>query len=393
MPANPEQIHAALQEIGRGLAGHTELEAAARREALQLLEACAAKPASFRTAAEAAAASESALRCALPHTEDISAAYSCSGQLPAHTVLAVDGSQSVPDRHADVLFGLVNVGAVSMNIGSGQAPAIDVDTTLLFGDDLYPDDGPLLSEGEIALRRDAAERAALLRHARPVSGPAVALLDGPLELWGPKELSDARAFAAALAAYLENLRELERRGWIVSGYVDKPGADLVMRLFEIWKLGPVAAGRAQHDHSLRLVSDRWLFGQILGPRQRSAVLAMQSTSRAKYTGSLELHFFYLNVGSAGYPVIARVEIPGWVAGDQRKVDLLHQALLAQCEVLGARPYPYAIHRAHETASISPAEIEQIRSRLVLEMRAHGVEPEGSSAKASAKRASAAKGSA
>ncbi len=212
MPANPEQIHAAFQEIGLGLNGHVESEAAARREALQLLEACAAQPAAFRTAAETAAASGSALRCALPMIEDISAAYSCGGQLPPHTVVAVDGSQAVPDRHAEVLFGIVNVGVVSMDMGSGTAPAIDVDTTLLFGDDLYPGDGALLSEGEIALRRDAAERASLLRHAPPVSAVAIAMLDGPLELWGPKELSDGRAFASALAQYLENLPRVAAPG-------------------------------------------------------------------------------------------------------------------------------------------------------------------------------------
>jgi hypothetical protein len=329
----------------------------------------------------------------LPQRESIAAGYSCGNQLPPHTIVAVDGSQSVPDRHAEVLFGMLNVGTVAMDVGSGSAPAIDVDSTLLFGDDLYPDDGALLSEGDIALRRDAAERAALLQHAPPASGLSFALLDGPLELWGPKEVANAQAFAMALTDYLENLRELERRGWIVAGYVDKPGADLVMRLFETWKLAPRDSKRRGRDHSLRLVSDRWLFGQTLQPRQRSALLGMQSTSRAKYGGSLALNFFYLNVGGEGHPAIARVEIPAWVAGDERKVDLLHQALLGQCEILGARPYPYAIHRAHETASISPAEIEQIKLRLVLEMRAHGMEPEGSSAKASAKRASAAKGSA
>jgi hypothetical protein len=393
MPANPQQIHTAFQEIGRKLAGRSESEQAARSAALQLLQACALEPASFRAAAEAGVASEPTLRCALPLVESAAAGYACTSHLPRYTVVAVDGSQSVPDRHAEVLFALINVGAVTMEMGSGRVPAVDVDTTMLFGSDLYPEDGPLLAEGEIALRRDAAERAALLRLATPASGPSVALLDGPLELWGPKEVSDADAFAMALAGYLENLRELERRDWIVAGYVDKPAADLVIRLFETGQAAPHDLKRLRHYHPLRLTSDRWLFGKILQPRQRSAIFGLQSTSTAKYTGSLALHFFYLNVGVEGHPAIARVEIPGWIAGDPRRVDVLHQALLEQCEILGARAYPYAIHRAHETASLSPAEIEQIKVRLILEMRDHGVEPEAASAKASAKRASAMRGSA
>ena len=151
--------------------------------------------------------------------------------------------------------------------------------------------------------------------------------------------------------------------------------------------------RLRRYHPLRLASDRWLFGQILQPRERSAIFAVQSTSTAKYTDSLALHFFYLNIGADGHPSIARVEIPAWIAVDSHRVDVLHQALLDQCEILGARAYPYAIHRAHETASLSPAEIEQIKLRLLLEMRDQGVEPEAPSAKASAKRLAAMKGSA
>jgi len=393
MPANPEQIHVAFRQIGRKLAGRAESEQAARRAALRLLEACTLEPDSFRSAAEAAAASEPTLRCALPLTESPAAGYSCSSQLRRYKVVAVDGSQSVPDRHAEALFALLNVAAVTMDVGSGSLPAVDVDTTMLFGSDLYPEDGPLLSEGEIALRRDAAERGALLRMTAPASGPSVALLDGPLELWGPKELADADAFSLALAGYLENLRELERRGWLVAGYVDKPAADLVVRLLEIRQAAPQDLKRLRRYHPLRLASDRWLFGQILQPRQRSAIFAVQSTSRAKYTGSLALHFFYLNVGAEGRPAIARVEIPGWIAADPARVDVLHQVLIEQCAILGARAYPYAIHRAHESASLSPAEIEQIRLRLLLEMRNQGVEPEAASAKASAKRVSSMKGSA
>jgi hypothetical protein len=115
MPANPEQIHAAFHQIGRQLAARAESEHAARRAALQLLEACALEPRPFRAAAEAAAASEPTLRCALPLAESAAAGYTCSSQLRHYRVIAVDGSQSIPDRHAEVPFALVNVAAVAMD--------------------------------------------------------------------------------------------------------------------------------------------------------------------------------------------------------------------------------------------------------------------------------------
>jgi len=122
----------------------------------------------------------------------------------------------------------------------------------------------------------------------------------------------------------------------------------------------------------------------LKPHERSAIFALQSSSALRYPEDLAIHFFYLNVGSESQPALARIEIPRWVARDQHRIGVLHQTLLDQCALLGARPYPYILHRAHETARISLQEREQIKLRLLLEMRNHGYEPEAVSGKDSAK---------
>jgi hypothetical protein len=393
MPSNPQQLHEVFKVIGRRLTESMRLEALAQREALELLHTCAAQPPAFRNAAERAASVDPALRCAVPLDENPARGYAKTTSLAPHTILAVDGSQAYPDRHEEILFAIVNIGAVTMQMGSGAAPAIDVETTLLFGDDLFPGGGTLLSEGDIALRRDAAERAALLRWGTSASGPSIALIDGPLELWGAKDAVTSESYATILESYLRNLHEMEQRGWLAAGYVDRPGADLVIRLLEVWKAAPQEHGGLGRYHPLRLCSDRWLFGQVLGPGERSAIFQLSSSSRTRYTDSLSLHFFYLNAGSDGHPAIARVEIPLWVAKDVNYIELLHGALLDQCRVLGSRPYPYVLHRAHEVSSLSPAEIEQIKLRLLLELRNHGIQPEERSSKSSAKAASAAKGGA
>ena len=104
-------------------------------------------------------------------------------------------------------------------------------------------------------------------------------------------------------------------------------------------------------HPLRGVSDRWLYGEktnpLLGPGERSAVFAIQSKSEKYYKGVLGLHFFYLNVGTEGHPWPVRVEIPKWVADDPEKLNLLHAVLVDQCRMMGSKPYPYLLHRAHE----------------------------------------------
>ncbi len=388
MPANLEQIYAALQAVSKGVKGQTAALKAAQDSALGLLRASAARTEPLRAKVEAVArGSDPNVRCAVPVSEQIDLGYQSEISTEGQTLIAVDGSQVTPDRHEEALFGLINVAAVIMRTGSGRAPDIVVDTTLLFGQDLYAGDASLMSEGDIALLRDAAERRILLRQARGNHGTSIALADGPLELWGAKDVSDPGAFEKALDEYLEGLRLMESMGLTVAGYVDKPGADLVVRLLEIDQASADELKMLRSLHPLRGVSDRWLYSQILSAGERSAIFAMQSKSRARYTDALAIHFFYVNVGSEGHAVIARVEIPRWVANRSASVEALHSTLLEQCNLLGARPYPYILHRAHETAKIGLDEKEQIKLKLLLELRAAGVEPEPPSGKSSAKQVS------
>src|SRR6266508_6561765 len=130
--------------------------------------------------------------------------------------------------------------------------------------------------------------------------------------------------------------------------------------------------RLREYQPLRGVSDRWLYGEredpLLPPGHRSAVLGLQSGSAKKYKGPLSLHFFYLNVGSSGHPWPVRVEIPKWVAEDKQKLDLLHCVLIEQCNMMGSKPYPYLLHRAHETAVVRREEKDQVEQLLALELR-------------------------
>ena len=99
---------------------------------------------------------------------------------------------------------------------------------------------------------------------------------------------------------------------------------------------------------------------------------------------LELHFFYLNVGTDGHPWPVRVEIPKWVADDKEKFDLLHGVLVEQCRMMGSKPYPYLLHRAHETAVVKMEEKQQIEQMLAMELRNQDEEMDDGSYKSSAK---------
>jgi hypothetical protein len=273
-----------------------------------------------------------------------------------------------------------------MRLDSGEAPVVSTETELLFGDDLTPNGNPM-SEGMVALKRDLAERRKLDELSQGYSGRVVTFTDGPIELWGAQG-EDSKAFYEFLERYKNTLSRLQSRGVITAGYVDKPSADLVARLLEVAYADAEQTRAIREFHPLRGVSDRWLFGErenpLLPPGERSAVFKIQSSSEKNYQGALEVHFFYLNVGVEGRPWPVRVEIPRWVADDPAQLDLLHAALVNQCRMMGSRPYPYLLHRAHETAIVKMEEKRQIEQLLAMELRRHNEEVDEGSYKQSAK---------
>jgi hypothetical protein len=52
--------------------------------------------------------------------------------------------------------------------------------------------------------------------------------------------------------------------------------------------------------------------------------------------------------------------------------------------MGSRPYPYLLHRAHETAVVTQEEKAQVTQMIALELRRRGVEVGEQSYKQSAK---------
>jgi hypothetical protein len=241
---------------------------------------------------------------------------------------------------------------------------------MLYGDELISN-GNLISDGMVAMRRDISERLKLDELSKGLKGQVVNLTDGTIELWGAKG-DDPQAYADFVEKYIKVLTRLYQRGVVTAGYVEKPTADLVVRLLEIATADQEQIQRLRDYQPLRGVSDRWLYGErenpLLPPGHRSAVFGLQSGSVKKYKGALSLHFFYLNVGTLGHPWPVRVEIPQWVAEDKKKLDLLHCVLIEQCNMMGSKPYPYLLHRAHETAVVRREEKDQVEQLLALELR-------------------------
>ncbi|HET9914644.1 MAG TPA: DNA double-strand break repair nuclease NurA [Anaerolineales bacterium] len=370
MPINFQQVYARIREIAAGAEERNRTLEEKRDLARSLLSTYASELDYLKRKVEDATAIDSNIRCAVPFNEPLTATYPPPPPAMDVTVVAADGSQINPDRHASIQFSIINIGIIIMKLHSGEAPEICVETEMLYGDDLISNGNPI-SDGMVAMRRDISERMKLDEVSKDIKGQVVNLTDGTIELWGAKG-DDPQAYADFVEKYLRVLTRLHARGVITAGYVEKPSADLVVRLLEIATADQDQLHHLREYQPLRGVSDRWLYGErenpLLPPGHRSAVFALQSGSVKRYKGPLSLHFFYLNVGTLGHPWPVRVEIPQWVAEDKKKLELLHAVLIEQCNMMGSKPYPYLLHRAHETAVVRREEKEQVEQLLSLELR-------------------------
>ncbi|MFM8322064.1 MAG: DNA double-strand break repair nuclease NurA [Chloroflexota bacterium] len=313
------------------------------------------------------------LRCAMPalhNPEPLDSRHSLP-ELPAQaTLIAADGSQILPDRHAQVQYALINIGAIQMELKPAAAPQVTIQSRLLYDEALHPGGGTL-SEDRLALERDLRERQRLVELAETAPAPVISLTDGPLELWGAKDTLDGGEFEKSLQQYQAVLLRLRDLQVCHAGYVDKPAANLVTRLLEVASLQERELEDVRRCYPLQGISDRFLFN-FLEPGERSAVFAMQSRSAVRYQDDLALHFFYLNVGHSQQAHLARVEAPAWVVQRPQMLDALQAALVYQCRALGTAPYPYILHRSHEAAVVTYQDADQVTQMLVWELRRSGV---------------------
>ncbi len=221
MPVNLLDIQRKLKDFGDQALAQHEAISSKQDQAANLLMGYAQRLDELKSHLSRAAARVPNLRCAIPIDEPLDSAIPAPDLPETFTLIAADGSQINPSRHARVPFCVINVGVVKIVRGSGEAPQILTQSQLLDLDDLYHAGGGMISEGMVALKRDLRERQALVELALDLVPPAISMTDGPLELY--REPGDSEGFNKTLDQYLAVLAFQQERGLMTLGYVDKPG--------------------------------------------------------------------------------------------------------------------------------------------------------------------------
>lgn len=305
------------------------------------------------------------------------------------TIIATDGSQIMPDRHAAFLYSLVNIGAFIYHHGTPDTPAIRSTPEIFYpqpGDDDRTEDEPGFDKSEVTIARDRREIATLADlaweyRAAPLT---LAVLDQRLLYWpfgGTNRDTDS-----AVTAWLKAMTKIRDAGAYLAGYIDRPGKRSVVTMLKTlsddpdldWKkLGK----RPPHGE----LTDADLYAAVLEPGQRSPVFIDISPANTRFAGTdpeNEVCFFYLNPGlSAPMPDgeeqlaagrhLARVDIPMWVARDPQAVAAVHSLLVDQCRISGN--YPYVLLRADEQAVVGREDETNLNMLIDQYMQRAGIQ--------------------
>jgi len=300
-------------------------------------------------------AARNAQKTAIPTEEPLDAVHPLPRMPERFAVAAADGSQIQPDRHGAVLYYLINVGSLVYHHGSGKAPEAKSESILGYTEEDLYEQGMRVAGNLLDVRRDLAELKRLADVCENEgSSSTVALIDGSMVLW---VLSDSPPGARSrkATAYLDQLDRIRCSGGIVGGFISRPSYNEIAHLLYLASLNGDTNRAEKHPNPLERLPDRAIFAR-LPPGARSALfVSSKKISQTDYAPrGHEVHFFYLNVVEEGQdPIIARVEVPAWVARDTGKLDLVHGAVVAQARITG--DYPYALARADELAYISSRE--------------------------------------
>jgi hypothetical protein len=293
------------------------------------------------------------------------------------TLVACDGSQIIPNRHAAYLYSVINVGTIVYHHGKGCAPLQDTHPRLDYPGNGADAEAFVDKAALVNLRRDLAEIETLVDTAAQHysdSHPVLALLDQRLLYWPVGSSGDDEG-QRVLFGWQQAMSRACDENCMLAGYIDRPGKRSIitfLRTLDINEPGFDPATLIQQDYGPRF-NDVTLFRRLLDqPGVRSAVFVDVSQHNTEFAGrdkNNEVCFFYLNPGQRGRQ-IARVDIPRWVADDPQKVEAVHGLIYNQCQIIGN--YPYVLARADEMAVVGYRDRESLEIMIENAMERYGL---------------------
>ncbi|HHS96285.1 MAG TPA: DNA double-strand break repair nuclease NurA [Chloroflexi bacterium] len=366
LPLN--ELVASVERMAKVLAQRETDFARRKQEARRWLKEYADQGPVLRTAAQD-------VNAAIPTDEPLDAVVPTPPVPDRFTVVGADGSTIPPDRHGAALYYVINIGSLVYRHGSGERPQARSAPFLGYEQkDLF--EGTALVAGNLLdVRRDQAEIEHLAeRVEEEPKGPTLVLVDGTLLLWVLENLPpEAEGREKKVRRYLGALDRIREKGAAVAGFISRPRHTEVSRLLLLAHLGGDVERVRQAERGRLPLPDRAVFAD-LPAGARSALFASPNKINQMYASAgHEVWFFYLNVAAEGEePIVARVEVPVWVARSDDLLSLVHAGVVAQSRIAGG--YPYVLARADELAYISGPERQRLQEMVETALLRAGLPP-------------------
>ncbi len=378
------KLTARIDEMGQVMAQRQAKHLELSSEARALLKANPAVTEELLAKIELAREQDAWRRGAVPLGEALVEPRTPEGLHTRVTLIAADGSQIFPDSDGISPYYLLNIGSIVLRRGSGQAPTVGSAPEIFFTDkEVYDDANELRTAEYVGIQRQRREIEALADLAEQerrelggdLSQTILAMTDGPLLPWIRQDMNDSEAMAREIEFTAQQLERLHQARAIPVGYIDNPNSAYVLRLLELIRMKPETINRETlRAYHYQHLTDRAIFDD-LQPNERTAVFTVHTDANRRYEALTNdrIAFVYANMArTKNEPVMARLEVPSWVAEDPRELDKAQAAIFANCEPEG---YPYVLARAHELAVVSANERARLEEMLLGFMLQSGILPE------------------
>ena len=295
---------------------------------------------------------------------NLSDIFSVSDINSGYSVIAVDGSQVYPDRHiSGAGCFLVNTGGVHFSYGSTESTAkLFSQPSLFLPYELMKEMEDLSFTRDIVdLKREELElfvAAQKAEEAKNNGEKVICLFDGTIIFW-PLEGVAEELKEFFLERYLSSLESLYQNKIVCGGYISMSKSRELVNLIKLnlcrFDIAKCIECHRDHDEFPCKQVDRILDTHVakffITPFHRTIVFYSTSKIVKLYPEHLKPAFVYLDVGSE----IVRIEMPKWVAEDEKALDFLCAVAIDQARK--GQGYPVCLAEAHEQAVVKGVDRE------------------------------------
>ena len=260
-----------------------------------------------------------------------------------YMICSVDGSQIYPDRH-QAQYGcfLINIGGVLL---AYKQPQLKKAVQFFSTPHIFPThDEPITTEGVNCLRHELELQYGYdwtITHTAD-NAPHMVVFDGSLIFWH-LEAQHGLKERFLQSYFLQLLRAAEKQ-LMMCGYISGPKSKELVHLLRLY-LCNFKPENSERYEAVNHLTDVAIVRMFLPQYHRTTIFKNNSNISSLYPASVHPYFFYLHVGAE----IGRVEIPAWIAHQEKLVNTIAAIIIDQS--LKGNGYPIVLAEAHEQAVV------------------------------------------